>query len=380
MWNMSPHLKGQVNYTAGCAALRLRNMPAGKRKICLRRRLSASGLHDLLAPRSRLDLNKGEIGVRPVGRKSPEQATWLRAALVAALCVLAGYLARLAIDQLIHGQVPFVTFYPAVIAASLIAGFRAGALTVLASTPLAATAFEGQYPIATTLIWLVLASVVAAGCGLAHELRAKLVVERDELAKTKLKLELMINEQAHRAKNTFAILSALAAQSAQGASNVEDFRDRLIERVRALSAAYSLMSSAEPDAPVGLDQLVQLALAPFSTSYPERLKVPGGPPVQLAPSAAIPISLCLHELATNAVKYGALSAADGQVDCDWIERSPGAFTLRWTENGGPAVAQPRSSGFGTRLISAALNGVPGGAALLKFDPAGVRCELAFNGA
>jgi two-component sensor histidine kinase len=241
-------------------------------------------------------------------------------------------------------------------------------------------AFEGQYPIATTVVWLVLASVVAAGCGLAHELRSKLVVERDELAKTKLKLELVIDEQAHRAKNTFAILNALAAQSAQGATNVEEFRDRLIERVRALSAAYSLMSSAEPDAPVGLDRLVQLALAPFSTSFPERLKVPGGPPVQLAPSAAIPISLCLHELATNAVKYGALSAANGRVDCDWIERSPGAFTLRWTENGGPAVAKPRSSGFGTRLISAALNGVPGGAALLKFEPAGVRCELAFNGA
>ena len=106
----------------------------------------------------------------------------------------------------------------------------------------------------------------------------------------------------------------------------------------------------------------------------------GGRPVLLAPSAAIPLSLCLHELATNAVKYGALSASDGKVECDWIERSPGVFTLRWTENGGPAVSQPRSSGFGTRLISAALNGVPGGAALLKFEPGGVRCELAFSGA
>jgi two-component sensor histidine kinase len=253
-------------------------------------------------------------------------------------------------------------------------------LTVLISTPLAVLAFSGQYPIATTLVWLVLASVVAVGCGLAHELRARLVVERNELEKTRQKLELVVQEQAHRAKNTFAILNALAVQSAQGAGNVEEFRDRLIERVRALSAAYSLMSSADPDAPIGLDQLVQLALAPFSTSYPQRLKVIGGLPVQLAPSAAIPLSLCLHELATNAVKYGALSASDGKVECDWIERSPGVFTLRWTENGGPAVSQPRSSGFGTRLISAALNGVPGGQALLKFEPGGVRCELAFSGA
>ena len=311
---------------------------------------------------------------------SAEQVSWLRAALVAAPCILAGYLLRLLIDQFIHGQVPFVTFYPAVIAASLIAGFRGGALAVLASTPLAVLAFSGQYPIATTIVWLLLASVVAAGCGLAHELRARLVVERNELERTRQKLELVVQEQAHRAKNTFAILNALAVQSAQGAGNVEEFRDRLIERVRALSAAYSLMSSADPDAPIGLDQLVQLALAPFSTTYPQRLKVIGGLPVQLAPSAAIPLSLCLHELATNAVKYGALSASDGKVECDWIERSPGVFTLRWTENGGPAVSQPRASGFGTRLISAALNGVPGGAALLKFEPGGVRCELAFSGA
>ena len=317
--------------------------------------------------------------MRVFSEDAPRRRAWLKAVLVAIPCVLGGYLARLLIDSFIHGQVPFVTFYPAVIAASLIAGLRSGLLVILISTPLAVTAFEGQYPYATTFIWLILAGIVAAGCGVAQELRERWRAERDELAKTKQKLELVIKEQAHRAKNTFAILNALAAQSAQGASNVEEFRDRLIERVKALSAAYSLMSSAEPDSPVELEKLVELALAPFSTSYRDRLTVPGGPAVMLAPSAAIPISLCLHELATNAVKYGALSTDGGRVDCDWIERTPGAFTLRWTENGGPQVSQPRSSGFGTRLISAALNGVPGGSALLKFEPQGVRCELGFNG-
>lgn len=312
------------------------------------------------------------------GKSNPEQTSWVRAALVALPCIVAGYLARLLVDTLIAGQVPFVTFYPAVMASSLIAGFRAGLLTVAGSTPLAVLAFGIQYPYATTIIWLVLASVVAAGCGLAHELRARLQVERDELARTKKKLELVIHEQAHRAKNTFAILNALAQQSAQGAVNVEDFRDRLTERVRALSSAYSLMSSSEPDAPVLLEELVGLALAPFSVSYANRLRVSGGPSVRFAPSAAIPLALCLHELATNAVKYGALSTNAGQVECDWVERAPGAYTLRWMETGGPVVEKPRSSGFGTRLIGAALNGVPGGGAILKFEPDGVRCELAFN--
>ncbi len=317
--------------------------------------------------------------MRLFANKNPEQTSWLHALLVAVPWVGAGYLARLLIDTIIQGQVPFVTFYPAVMGASLMAGFRSGALVVVFSTPLAVLAFGGQYPFATTIIWLVLASVVAAGCGLAHELRARLRVERDELEKTKQKLELVIREQTHRAKNTFAILSALAQQSAQGAINVEDFRDRLTERVRALSSAYSLMSSTEPDSPVLLDQLVSLALAPFSESFGQRLSISGGPIVQFAPSAAIPLALCLHELATNAVKYGALSNADGRVTCDWFERAPGAYTLRWAENGGPQVANPRSSGFGTRMIGAALNGVPGGGAVLKFDPDGVRCELAFNG-
>jgi two-component sensor histidine kinase len=294
-------------------------------------------------------------------------------------CVLAGFLARLLVDVLINGQVPFVTFYPAVMAASLIAGYRSGFAAVLLSTPFAIFAFGAQYPIMTTVVWLALASVVALGCGLAHDLRARLKAERDELARTKQKLELVIQEQAHRAKNTFAILNALAAQSAKDATNVEDYRDRLIERVRALSAAYSLMSSAEPDAPLGLDTLVQLALAPFDT-FAERLNVAGGPDVKVAPSTAIPISLCLHELATNAVKYGALSSPGGRVDCAWTERAPGAYSLRWMETGGPKVDKPRSSGFGTRLISAALNGVPGGAAVLRFEPEGVLCELAFNGA
>ena len=306
--------------------------------------------------------------------------SWVRATLIAIPCVLAGFLARLLIDQLIAGQVPFVTFYPAVIAASLIAGLRAGFVTIAISTPLAVWAFHGQYPVATTIIWLVLALIVAVGCGLAQELRSSLRAERDELERTRQKLELVVREQSHRAKNTFAILNALAAQSAQGATNVEDFRDRLIERIRALSAAYSLLSEADVDHPVSLDKLTEVALAPFSESYPNRMQVLGGPDVTVAPSAAIPISLCLHELATNAVKYGALSDGGGRVNCDWAERSPGVFILRWREEGGPKVGKPRSSGFGTRLIGAALNGVPGGSAMLKFEPEGVSCELAFHGA
>lgn len=299
------------------------------------------------------------------------------AILVAAGCVLGGYLARLLIDFFIRGQVPFVTFFPAVMAASLIAGVRSGLAAVVLSTPVAVLAF-GAHPIMTTVVWVTLATVVAIGCGLAHDLRLRLRAERDELQQAKEKLELVIREQTHRAKNTFAILNALAQQSAQGAHNIEEFRDRLIARIRALSAAYSLMSTVEGDAPVELGALVSLALAPFRDSYGERLQVSGGPTVDLAPSAAIPIALCLHELATNAVKYGALSSSSGAAVVIWAESAPHTYALRWRESGGPRVEGPRANGFGSRLINAALNGVPGGSATLKFQPDGVICDLVFR--
>lgn len=311
------------------------------------------------------------------GKRAIDRSGWLKVILVAVVCVALGYLARIAVDSVIHGQVPFVTFYPAVMAAALIAGVRSGLLAVALSTPLAAMAFD-SYPIITTLIWLVLASVVAVGCGLAHELRLRLRAERDELERAKQKLELVIREQTHRAKNTFAILNSLAQQSAHGAHNIEEFRDRLIARIRALSSAYSLMSTGEGDAPVELGALIGLALAPFRDSYGDRLRVTGGPAVDLAPSAAIPIALCLHELATNAVKYGALSSDTGAVTVVWSEQTPGAYTLRWAESGGPRVESPRANGFGSRLINAALNGMPGGGAVLKFHPEGVTCDLTFT--
>ena len=103
----------------------------------------------------------------------------------------------------------------------------------------------------------------------------------------------------------------------------------------------------------------------------------GGPTIAIAPSAAIPLALCLHELATNAVKYGALSSSTGEVMCDWAHVEGGLCLLRWTESGGPAVDKPRQSGFGTRMIGAALNGVQGGSAVMKFERDGVRCALPF---
>lgn len=304
---------------------------------------------------------------------------WLSSSLIAAGCVAAGFLARLGLDLLIHGQVPFVTFYPAVIAAGLFGGVRAGVIAVLLSTPVAVWAFGAQYPIATTIIWCVMASIVAVAGGSVRDLTARLRAERDELARTQAKLELVLKEQVHRAKNTLSVLTALANQSAQGANSIEDFRERLTARIRALSAAYGMLSAQEHNVPLDLARVVETALGPFRTAHEGRLVIQPGPQVLLAPSSGIPLTLCLNELATNAVKYGALiDEGEGRVECDWLEASPGMFQLRWREIDGPRVPPPLSKGFGSRMIEQALRGMPGGKVELRYLPAGVECDLTFE--
>lgn len=302
---------------------------------------------------------------------------WLRAFAIAFVAVTAGYLARTGIDQLIEGQIPFATFFPAVIAAGLLNGFRASLIAVVLAVPVATIPFASIYPVATYAVWLIFGSVVALSAGLARELSERLRRERDELRRTRAKLELVIREQVHRAKNTFAVLSAVASQSAHDAQTVEEFRDRLLSRVRALSQAYGLLMM-HSDAPVEVAEVVRTSLAPFHDAYPQRLVLTGEGSVMLPPSAAIPLTLCLHELATNAMKYGALSGAAGDVSCDWQANGDGTL-LRWREQNGPAVTQPATSGFGSRMIRAALEGVGGGKTDLRFAPGGVECDLHLPG-
>jgi two-component sensor histidine kinase len=99
-----------------------------------------------------------------------------------------------------------------------------------------------------------------------------------------------------------------------------------------------------------------------------------GPALKVAPKTAIALSLALHELATNAVKYGALSSPNGRVRLTW-ERSEDTITLDWRESGGPQVAPPQKEGFGSRLLGPVLNGELGAPAELDFAPTGVVCRI-----
>jgi PAS domain S-box-containing protein len=200
-----------------------------------------------------------------------------------------------------------------------------------------------------------------------------LSVEITERKRAETRRELMIHELNHRVKNTLATVQAVASETLQGADPA--LRAALNGRLMAMAGVHDILTreswhSAE------LGELVASALAPFGGVETTRFQV-GGPPLLLQPRAAVALSMGLHELATNATKYGALHVPGGQVCLVWrIEPDNGLrFRMRWTEHGGPKVMAPQRRSFGSSMIEGALSCDLGGSVRLHFDPDGVRCDI-----
>ncbi len=185
--------------------------------------------------------------------------------------------------------------------------------------------------------------------------------------------ELLLNEIKHRVKNTLGTVQAIATQTFRSAPKAE--RDAFIARLHALSDAHDLLTQQSWFS-VGVRDVIERAVSPFQHRDRPRFLL-AGPPVQLNPSNALLLSMVIHELGTNAVKYGALSNDTGAVDVAWNMAAGGRLELSWTERGGRQVCAPSNKGFGTQMIERALRGEQGSA---EFDyaPAGLRCRLAIK--
>ncbi len=177
---------------------------------------------------------------------------------------------------------------------------------------------------------------------------------------------LLMREINHRAKNMLTVVDAIAHQTA--ARSPEDFVERFSERVQALSANQDLLVRNEWNG-VDIADLVRAQLAHFADLIGFRIAVQG-PNLRLNPAAAQAIGLALHELATNAGKYGALSTGNGHVDVGWGSDGE-TFTMSWSERGGPPVSAPAQHGFGTIVMGAMAERSVGGTVKLKYAPAGV---------
>jgi two-component system CheB/CheR fusion protein len=188
--------------------------------------------------------------------------------------------------------------------------------------------------------------------------------------------QLLLGELNHRVKNTLASVQAIAVQTLAAAPSVDIFKTAFLERLHALSNTHNLLSSEAWNG-VDLREIVLAELAPYLRDGSSRATVAGAG-LTLEPKVALALSMALHELATNAGKYGALSEPQGCVVAEWDTRVVDGQTwlrMQWTERGGPAVTPPTRRGFGTRLINEGLAFELGGEVTLAFEPEGVTCRI-----
>ncbi|MBS0409625.1 MAG: PAS domain-containing protein, partial [Proteobacteria bacterium] len=180
----------------------------------------------------------------------------------------------------------------------------------------------------------------------------------------------MVAELDHRVKNVLASVQSMALQSARKTASLDVFLKTFAGRLEAMASAHTLLTATRwRGAEIGNIAAAELGgLAPGQAHWQ-------GPEIVLNPRATNALTLALHELATNAVKYGALSTEAGRVDVSWAPVVGGGFELVWQERGGPPVIVPQKRGFGCTLLERVTGRELGGSAVLEFRPAGVRALL-----
>ena len=204
---------------------------------------------------------------------------------------------------------------------------------------------------------------VASAC---HDISQRRATERQN--------EMVLGEQAHRLKNMLAVVKSLAHQTARQTSSTDDFMASFTSRLSAVAAANDLLMNRGGEATT-LEELAHASLDPLLDTKRVRLHGPG---VLLQRRMILPFSMLLHELYTNAAKYGALSASAGMIDIAWQrDEAEGLAWLafEWRESHGPAVEPPRKRGFGSVLIERAIARELNAEIALDFNPSGLCCRL-----
>jgi len=188
---------------------------------------------------------------------------------------------------------------------------------------------------------------------------------------------LLMAELDHRVRNILASIQAMVSLTSQGSQTKEEYVKRLHGRIAAMARTHGLLTQQKWKG-ASLQRLIEDELTPYG-QRPESVVIQGEPAnFILRPRVALNLSLVLHELATNAAKYGALSVPAGLVAVSWKlgqKNGQPCLHLLWREENGPAVAKPSRIGFGSTLVKSALAGEPKASATLEFDPKGVICRI-----
>jgi two-component system CheB/CheR fusion protein len=187
----------------------------------------------------------------------------------------------------------------------------------------------------------------------------------------------MVEELNHRVRNMLAVVNSIATQTLKRATTLKEFGDGFLGRIQAVGKSHSLLAR-EQWSPVPLQDIIDNALEAYEKNDDARVTL-AGPEVAFKPQAALALGLVLHELTTNAVKYGALSNKEGKIAVEWTIEPGGngkkTVVLNWKESKGPAVKAPKRGGFGTELIDREVKGALKGSITRDYASTGLKAQL-----
>ena len=232
--------------------------------------------------------------------------------------------------------------------------------------------------LAQSTMWILIIGLVMAGLALllARQFVMAALDERKffewKSAQLQVRNTLML-ELNHRVKNTLANVLSIITLTRRKAADVDSFAESLSGRIRALSATHDILTAQQWNTAT-LESVVRAELAPYLAADDVSAEI-SGPEIVLAPNTALSLGLAIHELATNAAKYGALSSEEGRVSVVWSLEDPQTARLEWRERGGPGVTEPDRAGFGINLLRKTVSHELGRDVELVFSPEGLRATL-----
>jgi two-component sensor histidine kinase len=281
--------------------------------------------------------------------------------------VLLAVLARLIIDFVVPGQLPFITFFPAVFLAAYYLGRGPGVLVLVLST-VAGTLWVEPFGNNYIAVYAASALLFLVVAGMILFLIDALATAHEKLRRQEQQLEMINRELKHRIKNLFAIADSVCQQTINAGGSAKDMSRAVSGRILAIASAQDLLSTTATEG-AELKELVHKLVSSLAPS-PSRIRVEGEA-FRLQADTTTPLALILHELATNALKYGAWLSENGWVHVQWTTNSDG-LRFRWREHDGPVLAPPVREGLGRKLIQSSL---PGARVEHSFKADGFECEI-----
>lgn len=203
--------------------------------------------------------------------------------------------------------------------------------------------------------------------------------ERAERKRVELHREILVRELSHRVKNTMAMVMSIVRRTVKNSATVDDYVENLMGRLRAMADAHALLFETNWNE-AALQDVIQRTMNAYIRNL-DRVSLNGGEAVTLDPKAALAFSMVLNELATNALKYGALSNEAGRVFLNWAvnrdSKGCNTLVLEWREEGGPPVSAPSQAGFGTTLITRTIEYELQGNVVISYAQSGFECQISW---